>query len=79
MTSNVRATAFRIGHATSARCARQCTARPPGNTRMNFVKAPMAFRLTGDEADGPHNQHLHDPPIMEESHGISDEIHRISH
>jgi hypothetical protein len=77
MTPNGSATVLRIGHATAARRARQRTARPPGNTWMNFVIAPMAFKFAGDEADGPHSQYLHDPP-MEESHGISDQIHRIS-
>lgn len=71
MTPKGRAAALRIGNATAARPARQRTAGPPGNPWMNFSIAAMAFKLAGDEAKGPHSQHLHDPP-MEESHGISD-------
>jgi hypothetical protein len=40
--------------------------------------ALLAFKLAGDEAGGPHSQCLYDP-AMEESYGISDQIHRISH
>jgi len=69
MTPKGRAAALRIGHALAARRARQRVARPPGNTCMNFVTAPVTFKLAGDEADGPHSQRLYDP-AMEERHGI---------
>ena len=69
MTPKGRAAALRIGHEMAARRARQRIARPPGSTCMNFVTAPMASKLAGDEADGPHRQRWYDP-AMEESHGI---------
>ena len=79
MTPKGRATALRIRHARSARRARRRrSVRPPDNTWMNFVTAPVTSESAGDEADGPDSQRLYDQ-AMEVSHGICDQFHHISH